>query len=539
MSKHREAVAEAEAAEAAPPAAPVTGWRLKVLVFVCGAVLMGMEMVSSRVLAIHFGSSIYVWGSIIGVFLAALSGGYMLGGKISDARPSFFLLNAIVFGSGCWLLLIPFYAHPLCRGLVGTGERTGPLLATTLVFAGPSLLLGIVSPFAVRLAARSVEKMGNVSGQLYALSTIGSIAGTLLTAFWLIPTFRVSLVTQALGAALVALPFLVLPKSRALFLFAVPLAGFLPGALLMEAPPVVAMRPGFRLVSDKDSPYHYVLVTEVDGWGRFLQFNNYTESGIKLNDNGAHGTLTPYTDGFHLAKIFRPALKRVLVIGGGGGVGPRKFVKDDEQCEVDLVEIDPVVIDFSRKYFYLDEAEKTGRLHIHNQDGRRFVREAGHKYDLVVLDAYTIGGQIPFHLTTKEFMEDIKRVLVPGGVLLANVIGSLEGKKSLILRSEQKTFSAVFDEVHVFPRPLDAEERGSKATLDPTRGRNVMLVALNGTPGWNPKSIEDKAKEFLALGHAPTETFVEDAKLVLPSLLKTDDLQVLTDDFAPVDTMVF
>jgi spermidine synthase len=521
------------AAAAAGPA-PVSGWRLKTLVFVSGAVLMGLEMVASRILAIHFGSSIYVWGAIIGVFLAALSGGYMLGGKIADAKPSFFVLNAIVFAAGCWLLLIPFYAHPLCRSLVGSGERTGPLMGTLLVFAGPSVLMGMVSPFAVRLAAKAVEKMGNVSGQLYALSTFGSIAGTLLTAFWLIPEFNVRFVTQALGAALVAIPFLLLPRSRGLFAYAASLAIVGPGAFLLDPSPIVEMKPGQRLIEEKDSAYHYILVTEYDGWGRFLQFNNYIESGISLEP--PYETKTTYTDSFQLAKIFRPALKRILVIGGGGGIGPRKFTTDDPDCEVDLVEIDPEVIRISKQYFHLEESP---RLRIHCEDGRRFVRRTELKYDLVVLDAYTIGGQIPFHLTTREFMEEVKSKLAPGGVLLANINASLEGKKSRVLRAEQKTFQQVFDAVHVFPRPLADTERVPGKPLDQLRTRNVMLIALNGEPSWERKRVVEFATGVAKRGEAPTPTFLDDAERMLEGLLPIQDVPILTDDYAPVDTMVF
>lgn len=515
-------------------AAPVSGWRLKALVFVSGAVLMGLEMVASRILAIHFGSSIYVWGAIISVFLAALSGGYMLGGRLADARPSFPVLNGIVFAAGLWMLVIPFFAHPLCRALAGTGERLGPLLGTTLVFAGPSVLMGIVSPFAVRLAARAVEKIGNVAGQLYALSTFGSIAGTLVTAFWLIPAFNVRHVTLALGAALVALPFLLLPRTRGLFAFALPLAVAGPAAFLLEPPAIVEMKPTQRLLYEKDSAYHYILVTEYDGWGRFLQFNNYIESGIALEPPWV--SRTTYTDSFHLARIFRPDLKRILVIGGGGGIGPRKFTADDPACEVDMVEIDPEVIAVSKKYFHLEEGP---RLRIHCEDGRHFVRRAEGKYDLVILDAYTIGGQIPFHLTTREFVQEIKAKLAPGGVLLANINSSLEGKKSRVLRAEQKTFQQVFDAVYLFPRPLELAEREAGARLDPSRTRNVMLVALNDGAAWTPARATEAARAIVARGEAPTTTFFDDARRMLAAPLPTDDVPVLTDDYAPVDTMVF
>lgn len=523
-------------ADPAPPPPSVSGWRLKTVVFVSGAVLMGLEMAGSRVLATHFGSSIYVWGAIIGVFLAALSAGYYAGGMLADARPSFFLLNALVFAAGCWLLLIPFYANPLCRALVqgNLGERMGPLVATVLIFAGPSVLMGVVSPFAIRLAARAVEKMGNVAGQLYALSTLGSIAGTMIVAFWLVPSMGVRAVTQSLGACLVALPFVTLPKSRGLFAFALPLAVLGPAAFVLEPPPVAELRPGARKLFEKDSAYHYILVTEDRDYdARFLQFNNYIESGVALDPPWE--TRTAYTDSFHLARIFRPELKRVLVIGGGGGIGPRKFVNDDPAVEVDLVEIDPVVVEVSKTYFHLEEGP---RLRIHVEDGRRFVRRAKETYDLVVLDAYTIGGQIPFHLTTREFMEEIRAILAPGGVLLANINSALEGRRSRVLRSEFKTFCRVFDALHVFPRPMEAE-RVEQKPLDRSRTRNVMLVAVNGPGSWTKAEVVARAQDLVRRGVARTPTFVEDARQWMEGPLETEDVPVLTDDHAPVDTMSF
>ncbi|NUN49330.1 MAG: fused MFS/spermidine synthase [Candidatus Brocadiae bacterium] len=517
-------------------AVPVSGWRLRVLVFVSGAVLMGLEMAASRVLATHFGSSIYVWGAIISVFLAALSVGYVLGGKLADARPSFFLLNTVVFAAGCWQLLIPFYAHPFCRALVQSnlGERMGPLLATLVLFGGPSILMGMASPFAVRLAARSMEKLGIVAGQLYAISTFGSIAGTLLTAFWLIPDFGVRTVLLVLAAALAALPFVLLPGSRAIFLLAAPLAVIGPAAFILEPPETVPLRAGQRKLFETDSAYHHILVTEDDAWdARWLQFNNYIESGVGLRPPWP--TRTTYTDSFELARVFRPDLKRILVIGGGGGIGPRKFTSDDPDVVVDLVEIDPVVVEVAKRWFHLVETE---RLRIHVEDGRRFVRRSRGPYDLVILDAYTIGGQIPFHLTTQEFMKDIQRVLAPGGVLLANINSSLEGRKSRVLRSEAKTFESVFGGVHVFPRRMEFE-RGKLEPVDRLRTRNVMLIALNGNEPWDKAGVIRSAAAIVAAGRQPTPTFYDDAVEYLETPLPTHDVPLLTDDHAPVDTMAF
>lgn len=510
--------------------------RLRTVVFVSGAVLMGLEMAASRVIATHFGSSIYVWGAIIGIFLAALSGGYYLGGKIADARPSFLVLNAILFASGSWLMLIPYYANPLCRALVQSdlGDRLGPVLATTLLFAGPSTLMGIASPFAVRLAARTVERMGNVSGQLYALSTLGSIAGTMVTAFWLVPSFGVRAVVQSLGACLVVLPLIVLPRPRDRVAFAAPLLLIALVVLVLDPAPVVQLRPGQQIVFEQDSAYHHVLVLDdASADKRALQFNNQPQSAISLVP--PYETRTLYTDSFPLARIFRPELSRILVIGGGGGIAPRQFVADDPAVQVDLVEIDPVVADVCRRWFHVEEGP---RLRIHVEDGRRFVRRATEKYDLVILDAFTTRGEVPFHLTTREFLTEVRSILAPGGVVLANINAALEGPKSEILRAEYRTLTAVFAKVYAFPRPQKFEREAGKGIYAALK-RVVILVGVDSAEVWTNEKVMERAEHLVASGRVRTPTYLDDASYFLAEPLDTAGAPLLTDDYAPVDTMVF
>lgn len=496
---------------------------------------MGLEMTGSRVLAIHFGSSIYVWGAIIGIFLAALSIGYYSGGKLADRKPTFYPLTALLVVAGIWLILIPLYAHPVCRIVLrfNTGERTGPLLATLILFGGPSVLLGMVSPYAVRLAAQSVERIGNVSGSLYAISTFGSIAGTLLTAFWLVPALGVRVLLQMLGVTLLLLPMIVLAWSRTMARMAI---GYVPVAILIVwiNSGTVAPEQALRTVYEGDSPYHFIkVVDDTQRNTRFIQFNNYIEGAIDLNP--PHETRVSYTNAFHLARIFKPELKNILIIGGGGGIGARKFVADDNGVVVDLVEIDQKVVDLGRQYFYLEPSE---RLRVHVEDGRNFVRRSTTKYDLVVLDAFTIGGQIPFHLTTREFFEEIEQVLAPGGVVLANINGTMRGRRSRIMRSEYKTVSTIFDNVYLFPH-LHESERRAGSQLDLDRPRSIIMIAVNGAASWTKDSIHALAAQLERSGVVRTPTFIQDARQFYDSRVPTDDVPLLTDDYAPVDTMVF
>lgn len=497
---------------------------------------MGLEMTGSRILAIYFGSSIYVWGAIIGVFLAALSIGYFTGGKLADRRPSFYPLIVLLLTAGSWIFLIPLYANFVCRTLLrfNPGERLGPLVATLILFGGPSVLLGMVSPYAVRLAAQTLEKIGNVSGSLYALSTFGSIAGTLLTAFWLIPAMGTRMLLQMLGIFLLVLPLVTLPWARTKVRLLGIFVGLAVLLLIVNVRQDVTVQENQTLVYEGDSPYHYIkIVDDHQRNTRFLQFNNYIEGAIDLNP--PYETRVSYTNAFELARLFKPELKNILIIGGGGGIGARKFVSDDARLIVDLVEIDQQVVELSRKYFHLEPSD---RLRIHVEDGRSFIRRATTKYDLVVLDAFTIGGQIPFHLTTREFFNEIKQVLSPDGVVLANINGTMRGRRSRILRSEYKTVATVFERVYLFPH-LNESERKQGGELDLDRVRSVILVATNHTGDWTKASLTALAAQLQNAGVVRTPTFVEDANQFFERRLPTDDVPLLTDDYAPVDTMVF
>jgi len=518
-----------------PLVARPPGWQLKLLVFVSGAVLMGLEMAGSRILASHFGSSIYVWGSIIGIFLAALSGGYFAGGLAADRRPSFFLLNLLVLLAGCWLLVLPLYDNLICRGIrsANLGSRLEPLLATTILFGGPSILMGMVSPFAVRLSASVIDRIGNTAGRLYALSTLGSIVGTLVTAFWLIPLIGVHTILRSLGITLIAMAIVGLPKSRATLVIVVPVVLVILSALLIRPSAFISLRSDQHVRFEADSAYHHILVVDDDRSNlRLLRFNNHAQSIIDRNPPYDSPT---YINSFELARIFKPKLTRVLCIGGGGAIGPRKFIKQYPDVKVDLVEIDPVVVDVSHDYFHLGE---DSRLKISVQDGRRFVRGATGRYDLVILDAFTVGGQIPFHLTTQEFMREIRDVLEPDGVFMANITSALEGPASLILRSEYKTVASVFQAVYLFPRPTD-QERTQTTQVSPSIVRNVMLIGLIKSGNWTPEAIATRAAMVNENGGVYSPTFLDDARRLYKSPVRTDDVPLLTDDYAPVDTMVF
>ncbi len=177
---------------------------LKLIVFICGAVLMALEIVGSRVLSPFFGNSVFVWSSLIYLLLISLIVVDKLGGKIADKKPNPKILSAIIFGSGLLIFIIPFIQEPVNNAVFNynLGMKISPLIASCILFLLPSILMGAVSPFAVKMSATSIETLGNVSGNISAISTIGNIFGTLFTSFYLIPTIGTKLIINLLGLTL-------------------------------------------------------------------------------------------------------------------------------------------------------------------------------------------------------------------------------------------------------------------------------------------------------------------------------------------------
>mgnify|MGYP005835642833 CR=1 FL=1 len=542
---------------------------------------MAFEMVGSRILAPTFGSTIFVWGSLIGVFLAALSLGYLVGGRLADRLPRFGLLGAIIAAAGLLVLVVPLLAPPCSHWIdrMSPGARVNPLFASMALFFLPSVLLGMVSPYAVRLQARSVATVGNVAGRLYALSTLGSIVGTLAATFWLVPAFWTSATVKSLGLCLVLVSLLALVPSVWRRRGGLRLAGV--AGLLCLAAAAAALTPikppshlrlaeGETLVAELDSPYHHIGVVllsrgydeESKQWSIRMMFDKYIESevlvqsgdpkDIRLKEPYESGA--KYTDMLHIPLLFNKDAKSVLVIGGGGGVVPTIYRRHYPQLEsVDVVEIDPVVVEVAEKYFGFRPNEDGVNVHV--MDGRIYVRDCRRHYDIILLDAFT-GGRPPFHLLTREFLRLVKARLSPRGVVHLNIISSLEGEKSKLFWAMLKTFHEVFGPSHtyVFPKLYDPRWGQTSVRSD---GMNVELVALNFDDFENPlprRAIEARARERVGtLIKIPSVLRHAENMQTMDDLLNTrhaDESRrraresewaaapILTDDFAPVDNWV-
>ncbi len=178
---------------------------IKIIVFICGAVVMSFEILGSRVLAPNFGSSVFVWGSLISVFLTGLSAGYYLGGRIADVNPSSRKLGLMIIAPGILFLTFPLYSAPVSDWIFAQdlGVRSSPLIASLVLFLPSSVFLGIVSPNTAKLMICSLHTYGKTIGTLYALSTFGSIIGTVVTSFYLITIAGVNALIMGQGVLLI------------------------------------------------------------------------------------------------------------------------------------------------------------------------------------------------------------------------------------------------------------------------------------------------------------------------------------------------
>ena len=414
---------------------------LGALVFGAGIGALATEITASRLLAPYFGSSTIVWANLIGIVLGALALGYWLGGRIADRRPRPSLLGSIVLAAAVCVAAIPFVAKPFLdltvEGLddASAGAVIGSFVAVLLLFAPPVVLLGVVSPFAIRLAVASIETAGAVAGRLYALSTAGSLLGTFLSALVLIPalgTQRTFLVIAALLAVssclLLGARYLVVAAALAT-LVAVP-----PGAVKAEA----------GLLHEETSYYQYIQVVERPDGRRLLSLNE----GVAV-----HSVWRPdsvLTGGVWDAFLAIPPLldhplERVAILGNAAGTTARALGVYYPAAYIDGVELDPAVSRVGRRYFAMNE---NPRLTVHDADARPFLRSTDRLYDLIVVDAYR-QPYVPFYLATREFFRLVREHLAPGGIVALNIAAVPDDKR--LVRAVGTTLAAEFPQVLEWP----------------------------------------------------------------------------------------
>lgn len=474
----------------------IQNYRLELVVFLGGMMGMILEVVGSRVVSPYFGNSLIVWTNLIGVILGCLSAGYYFGGKLADKYPTYENLGKLILAGASALTLTSFLKEPILSSvqfMMGSDLRSGSFFSILILFGPASVMLGMIAPYAARLRMGSINSSGKVVGNLYALSTVGSIAGTFMAGFYLIPAFGNSDLIYTLTYGLIFLSVVTMQKIRPIHLLLTILLTLL--FFLNRTAGV------FRImaVADIDSLYNRILIKQMAD----QELNKVIM--MTIDNAGVQSAVMPespdelyldYARAYRVASEIKPDLKKALMIGGGGYSVPRDFLKRHPLSEMDVVEIDSEITEMARKYFFLTD---NPRLHIFHQDARSFLNRSESIYEVVFLDAFNALTP-PANLTTIEFMTNLKNHLTSDGFVMINLISSISGPNSIFFELEQNTLAKVFPQVEAYRIGKASNESIQNLIIIAYKEPNDKLLSLG-----RPIPIEDKQTRILTDDWSPVE----------------------------------
>jgi spermidine synthase len=485
---------------------------LRFAVVVCGASVMVVEILGSRILAPTFGTTLHVWSALITVTLAALALGYAFGGRLADNKPGLPALMVVIGCSAGTLLLADLITVPVLRFAYGGGMVIGTFVAAVLLFLPTLFLLGMVSPMAVRAAADQ-QHLGQSVGNLYALSTVGSVAGSLAVSLLLIPKLSVhtAIIATAVALGIVPLWYLLTGAKKqmgVLLLVVLALASVVTKVLGEEADRTIYYkgRP-YPVTAREPSAYGDLVVSDHQGT-RYLFLNGVQQGSLRGNFSGAR-----YAYGLERLATVKGVPKNMLVWGLGAGVYARAMAEAGTQ--VTVLEIDPASEKVAREHFGLPASVK-----VIIGDARTETLKLTEKYDVIVLDAFS-GDTPPFHLLTKEAFDSLRERLAPQGLILANIVGAAQGEGSRVVASVVKTLEQVFGKVQVFApnRKLDARD-------DPNYVSTLFLVT---------GELPEQAAPFTIPYPKEMQNYIDLVLNARVNDLTQDGAVILTDAYAPLE----
>lgn len=485
---------------------------------------LAVELTASRLLGSVFGTSNIVWANVIGLMLVYLTIGYFIGGRLADRSPSRKTLYRIILWGAFLSALIPLVAQPILIAArqafanLEAGLTLGSFVSILLLFSVPITLLGMVSPFAIRLAVHDVDSAGRVSGQIYAISTIGSIIGTFLPVLLLIPelgTIRTFLFFAGLLYFVALVGAVRENGTRALINL------WMPAVVL--ALTVVVLSQSFQafegqtLLYDDESAYNYIQVQEDESGNRYLYLNE---------GQGVHSQWHPTNiyyrrtwDFFLSAPYFNTDfspedMESMLVVGLAAGTIPRQHIAVYGSIPIDGIEIDPAIIEAGEQFFGMNETQMPS-LTTYAEDGRYILNQLDRQYTVIGVDAYR-PPYIPWHLTTVEFFQEVSDQLRDDGVLVINV-GRTSTDRRLV-DALTNTLSYVYPTIHAMDVPASFNTI-LVATKQPTTSNNLFT---------NLDNLPESA-------HALLRQVLMDST---ESLVPTERIDIVfTDDRAPVETI--
>ena len=490
-------------------------------VFVTGTAVLIIEIIAIRILSSHYGNTIYTTSSVIGIVLAALSLGYYFGGVISDKYPDRRIFYSIIFVSGFLVIFMHILAKtllPLLSILFSIVQ--GPLIFSILLFFMPAFFLGTLSPFAIKLYhldRAETDTVGKHSGQVFFWSTVGSIIGSLLSGFWLIPHFGINAIVMGTGISLGLwglFGFLIFKLISKKIIIAIILI-FVSQILLLI---LYLPKKQSNVLYEKDGFYERIKISDGLWQGnptRFLFQDISYSAAMYLNSSEL---VYQYTKYYELYKLLVPQAKNAFIIGGGAYSIPKALLKDLPDIKIDVTEIEPELFKLAKKYFNLQD---TTRLANYTEDGRRFLNKSPKKYDIIISDVYYSFFQIPIHFTTKEFFSLAKNRLLDNGVFIGNFVGNIDAESPSFTLSEIRTFKDIFPNSYFFA--VDSPE--SK------KAQNIIFLGINGN-----KKIDFNNSKILK----NPDSIINDLahKNIDLSKFNFSYYKELTDDFSPIEYLV-
>lgn len=477
-----------------------------VALFLLDVVGMILELVAARLMSPIFGNSNYVWTAIIGIILLAGSLGNIIGGKIASIKHPRYILGLMLLFAAFYIAIIPVVDKNWLQSIKDMNFPTqfSATLGSIMFFLIPSVILSVFPPILMKEKIGTAKDKGKESGKITAIIAIGSLVGTFLGGFWLIPALGTRMIFALIALTILLISFLVKPLSkmedskRTLYI----IVSVITFVVVLSSMITVVNSSKNEDVISIDTEYGRIIIESEDNDVLYYKqsgaYSSATYTDERLKYELVFKYLKKYDDMFKYRDV-----KNALMIGGAAYQYPKYYISHYTDKKMDVVEIDPMSTEIAKKYFYLDDLLADygdDRLGLYNDDGRLFMSNCDNKYDAILNDAFS--GSVPVAtMTTIEAARIVHKCLKNDGVYMSNVLGAISGQKGRFLRSEAKTLMKVFEHVYVLPiRTVSNDDEYA----------NWMLVATDS----NKYSPDDAVKiDFL------------------------DDDIVLTDDYNPIDSM--
>ncbi|PCI95789.1 MAG: hypothetical protein COB15_11760 [Flavobacteriales bacterium] len=446
---------------------------LLLLSFIEGATVMGTELLGAKMLAPFFGSSLYVWSSVMAITLGGLAAGYFFGGRLSSKNNSAVILYRVLLIAAFFTVLMP-YTSKLALSIFGLRSLLPAVIASSLLILFPPVfLMGAVSPLIIGNISKNGEDSGKAAGTVYAVSTLGGILATFLFGFYIIPNFGLTIPAIVSGLALGILPLISLVKKKGLKEF-----GFFSVILLFafvqlynkltvenkDGPIKVLYKNesllGQIMVLDYANDYYFDDSTLVGKNSRWLYVNRISQTKDnpyareELEEERYFTYIYKFTE---LLKTLPEENRNVLLLGLGGGSIAKHLTENG--FNVEACELDARIEKVARTYFDLPIS-----VHVTIDDARHHIKSLNKKYDAIIFDTFK-GEETPSHIITQESLEEVKKILNPEGFLLINSFNFIEGEKGLGLRSIYKTLKNSGFKTSIWP------------TDESVNDRNLLFVA--------------------------------------------------------------